>query len=168
MARALSLLVCEVTLRHHEDQAHLLWSQSRGPPDYWLAVGRPLRHFATYTLDPIVPGFMGTAQIQLPILYFLYLTCESIGKGPNQQQAHTYTVSTHVSVDPPVLCVDGHTDYPQLMRTTLHMIQEPWLWNCESPQESVQRMSQHHLQTRVVWSRSPKCICEVICDQALN
>ena len=36
--------------------------------------------------------------------------------------------------------------------------QEPWPRNCESPQESVRRLSvPTHLQTHVVWSRTLKC-----------
>ena len=42
-------------------------------------------------------------------------------------------------------------------RATSHTSQGPWPWNCESPNESVQRSSQTHLQNHVVWWWTLNC-----------
>ena len=47
-----------------------------------------------------------------------------------------------------------------------HEAKEPWPWNCGSPNESVQRPSQHTSNIIVVRSRILKC--EVLCDRFLN
>ena len=38
--------------------------------------------------------------------------------------------------------------------------QEPWPWNCESPKESVPRLSQHISKIILVWSHDPQVYCE--------
>ena len=43
------------------------------------------------------------------------------------------------------------------IRATSHVSREPWLWNRESPKESVQRPVPTHLRDHVVWSWAFRC-----------
>ena len=43
------------------------------------------------------------------------------------------------------------------IRGSFHTSQEPWPWSCESPNESVQRLSQRHPKNHVLWSQTLKC-----------
>jgi hypothetical protein len=54
------------------------------------------------------------------------------------------------------------------VRATSHTSQEPWPWSCESPEESVQRPCQSHLQNHVAWSRTLKCSVKSYVTGSLN